>query len=210
VRSSRRIRARQRRTHLPHIFAISPAPTRNLATPVARSLVAAAAVAARRLLSAHAPLRPTAPAAVLASSSNMSTSTSSPAPAAPTRLEVSARYSEAVVWGGATVWLSGQVPENTAGAPAAAQTADVLALVDARLRAAGSDRSRLLSATIYMTDLARDYAAMNEVWDAWLPPGCAPARTTVGVTALARPGWALEVTVTAAVGGGAEGAPTAS
>lgn len=121
---------------------------------------------------------------------------------APVRHEVSARYSEAVVWCGATVWLSGQVPENTAGKPAGEQTADVLALIDARLIAAGSDRSRLLSATIYMTDLARDYAAMNEVWDAWLPPGCAPARTTVGVTALARPGWALEITVTAAAGGG--------
>lgn len=114
------------------------------------------------------------------------------------RFEVAARYSEAVVYGGPTVYLAGQVPENTGGQDAGAQAADVLALIDARLRAAGSDRSRILTATIYMTDMAGDYAAMNTVWDAWLPAGCAPARTTVGVTALARPEWRLEITVTAA------------
>lgn len=114
------------------------------------------------------------------------------------RQEVAVRFSEAVTHGG-VVHLAGQVPERTGGAPAAEQTADVLALVDARLLAAGSDRSRLLSATIYMTDLRRDYAAMNAVWDAWLPAGCAPARTCVGVAALAREEWAVEITVVAAV-----------
>lgn len=114
------------------------------------------------------------------------------------RHEVAARYSEAVVYGGRTVYLAGQVPENSAGKPADEQTKDVLSLIDARLKAAGSDKSRLLTATIYMTNMAADYAAMNAIWDAWLPQGCAPARTTVGVTALARADWALEITVTAA------------
>lgn len=120
------------------------------------------------------------------------------------RFEVAARYSEAVVFNGPTVYLAGQVPENTGGQDAASQTKDVLALIDQRLLAAGSNKGRILTATIYMTDMASDYAAMNSVWDAWLPAECAPARTTVGVTALARSDWSLEITVTAAV------APSAS
>jgi enamine deaminase RidA (YjgF/YER057c/UK114 family) len=114
------------------------------------------------------------------------------------RFEVAARYSEAVVFNGATVYLAGQVPENTGGMNATAQTKDVLSLIDQRLKSAGSDKSRILTATIYLTNMERDYSEMNEVWDAWIPSGTAPARTTVGVSALARPEWCLEITVTAA------------
>ena len=114
------------------------------------------------------------------------------------RQEVAPRFSEAVTHAG-VVYLAGQVPERAGGEPIAAQTADVLALIDARLRAAGSDRSRLLAATVHLTDLRRDIAGMNAVWDAWLPAGCAPARTCVGVAALARDEWAVEITVVAAV-----------
>ena len=118
----------------------------------------------------------------------------------PLRREAGPRYSESVSWSGPTVYLSGQVPETSgAGSGAAAQTREVLALIDARLAAAGSDKAHLLSATIYMVDLKRDYAEMNEAWDAWVPQGAAPARTTVGVAALAREEWALEITVVAAV-----------
>lgn len=115
-----------------------------------------------------------------------------------TRFETTARYSEAVVHGG-TVYLSGQVPENTLGQPAAAQVADVLALIEQRLVAAGSSRAHMLSATVYLTHLARDYAVMNAAWDAFVPAGTAPCRTCVGVAALAREGWVVEITVVAAV-----------
>jgi len=114
------------------------------------------------------------------------------------RIEASERYSEAVVHGG-TVYLAGQVPEHTGGEEIGAQTRDVLAIVDCWLQRAGSSRSSLLSATIYLTDLSRDYAGMNAEWDAWLPAGCAPARTTMEVAKLARAEWRIEVTIVAAV-----------
>ena len=114
------------------------------------------------------------------------------------RIETSARYSEAVVHGG-TVYLAGQVPEHTGGQDISSQTADVLAIVDGWLERTGSSRSSLLSATIYLTDLSSDYAGMNAVWDAWLPAGCAPARTTVEVGKLAKAEWRIELTVVAAV-----------
>lgn len=79
------------------------------------------------------------------------------------RLECTPRYSEAVLHQG-LVYLSGQVPEHTLGGSAAEQTADVLSLIDAHLTRAGSSRARILSATIYLVDLRRDYADMNSVW----------------------------------------------
>ena len=114
------------------------------------------------------------------------------------RLDVHARFSEIVVHG-RTVYLSGQVPERTSDGDISIQTADVLALIDAHLARAGTDRAHLLSATIYLVDLKRDYVNMNAVWDRWLPPGCAPARTTVGVVALANPAYLVEITCTAAL-----------
>jgi len=114
------------------------------------------------------------------------------------RFEVAATYSEAVVYIGATVYLAGQVPENTGGQDITEQTKDVLSLIEQRLTVAGGDKSRILTATIYLTNLERDYKPMNEVWNQWIPSGTAPARTTVGVSTLASSQWLIEITVTAA------------
>jgi enamine deaminase RidA (YjgF/YER057c/UK114 family) len=73
----------------------------------------------------------------------------------------------------------------------------VLDYIDRWLIEAGSSRRNLISATIYLADLA-DYDGMNEVWDAWLPSASAPARATVQAK-LAKPGWRVEIQVIAAV-----------
>ena len=93
------------------------------------------------------------------------------------RLQVGKRYSEAAIHQG-VVYLAGQVPEQSRGADIAAQTAEVLALIDALLRDAGSDKHHLLMVTIYLADLA-DYAGMNTVWDAWVSAHAAPPRACV-------------------------------
>ena len=105
------------------------------------------------------------------------------------------RYSEAAVFNG-MVFLAGMVPERGA-TDIRGQTQDVLAQVAQRLQEAGSDKSCILRAEIYLTDI-RDIAAMNEVWDAWVVPGSAPPRATVQA-ALADPAWRIEIVVTAAV-----------
>jgi len=79
---------------------------------------------------------------------------------------------------------------------AAGQTRQVLAAIDALLARAGSDKTRILRAQIFLADIA-DFAAMNSVWDAWVAPGHTPPRATVQA-ALARPGWKVEIVVTAA------------
>ncbi len=79
------------------------------------------------------------------------------------------------------------------------QTREVLAKIDALLAEAGSRKERILSATIYLKDIARDFAALNEVWTQWLPTGQAPSRTTVQAE-LARPSVLVEITVVAARG----------
>lgn len=76
------------------------------------------------------------------------------------------------------------------------QTAQVLAKIDSFLAQAGIDKTRLVSAQIWLADIARDFAGMNEVWDAWVAPGCAPTRATVQ-SALAAPDLLVEITVTA-------------
>jgi len=93
------------------------------------------------------------------------------------RLRTEARYSEIVVHNG-TVYLAGQLADDYGGG-IEEQTRQTLANVDRLLAEAGSDRSRLLSVTIYLKDMAADYAGLNAVWDAWLPAGCAPARACV-------------------------------
>jgi enamine deaminase RidA (YjgF/YER057c/UK114 family) len=112
------------------------------------------------------------------------------------RIEAGSRMSEAVVHAG-VVWLAGQVPE-TSGLDIRGQTREVLAQIDALLAQAGSDRTRILRAQIFLADLA-DFDGMNAEWDAWVVPGRAPARATVQA-ALADPDWKIEVVVTAAVG----------
>ncbi|OQR94135.1 hypothetical protein ACHHYP_01680 [Achlya hypogyna] len=92
------------------------------------------------------------------------------------RLQVEKRYSEIVVHNN-TVYLSGQLADDLGG-DITAQTQETLHSIDQLLADAGSDKSRILSVTIYLKDMA-DYAAMNAVWDAWVPVGATPARATV-------------------------------
>lgn len=110
------------------------------------------------------------------------------------RFDTNARLSEMTVFNG-LAFLAGQVAADDR-ADITGQTQQVLAQVDALLARAGSDKSRILRVEIVLPDL-QDFAAMNAVWEAWLPPGCAPARATVSA-ALARPGWKVEMIVTAA------------
>lgn len=112
------------------------------------------------------------------------------------RIKVGKRMSQAVVHNGVVV-TAGQVALNAAGESATAQTTDILASIDALLTEAGTDKSRLLSATIWLSDM-QDFAAMNEVWDAWVVPGETPTRACVE-SRLAAPQFTVEISVTAAV-----------
>lgn len=111
------------------------------------------------------------------------------------RYDTGPRMSEMVVHQG-TAYLAGQVADD-ASADIRGQTRQVLDAIDALLARAGSDKGRILRAQIFLADLA-DFAAMNEVWEAWVVPGHTPARATVQA-ALARPQWKIEIMVTAAV-----------
>lgn len=111
------------------------------------------------------------------------------------RFDVGARMSEMAVHHG-VAYLAGQVAED-GSADVAGQTQQVLAAVDRLLARAGTDKSRILRAQIFLADMA-DFPAMNAVWDAWVVPGHTPPRATVQA-ALARPEWRIEVVVTAAV-----------
>jgi enamine deaminase RidA (YjgF/YER057c/UK114 family) len=95
-----------------------------------------------------------------------------------------------------TVYLAGQIAED-ASVNIQGQTRQVLESIDALLAQAGSDKSKILHAQIFLSDLG-DFAAMNEVWEAWVVPGHTPTRATVQA-ALANPKWKIEVVVTAAV-----------
>ncbi|MBB5751566.1 RidA family protein [Prosthecomicrobium pneumaticum] len=110
------------------------------------------------------------------------------------RLEVGPRMSQAVIHGN-VVYLAGQVGKD--GEDVAAQTRSALAEVDRLLALAGSNKSKILSATIWLADIA-DFAEMNSVWDAWVDPQNTPARAT-GEAKLAAPRYKVEVIVTAAL-----------
>ncbi|MCP4119539.1 MAG: RidA family protein [Desulfobacteraceae bacterium] len=110
-----------------------------------------------------------------------------------TRMETSERMSK-IVTHSDVIYLCGQVADN-ADEPIGPQTENMLAKVDALLEQAGSDREHLLSATIYIRDM-KDFAGMNEVWDKWVPRGCAPARACVEAR-MARPDLLVEVSVIA-------------
>lgn len=111
------------------------------------------------------------------------------------RFHVGARLSEMAVHNG-TVYLAGQVPDDGTK-DIRGQTAEVLGMIDRLLAEAGSDKSRILMAQIFLADLA-DFAGMNEVWDAWVAQGNTPPRATVQAK-LARPEWRIEIVVTAAL-----------
>jgi enamine deaminase RidA (YjgF/YER057c/UK114 family) len=111
------------------------------------------------------------------------------------RLDSGPRMSQAVVHGN-TVYLAGQVAEDPS-TDVTDQTRQILANLDRLLAAAGSDKTRILSATIYLADIGT-FAQMNFAWDAWVPYGHTPVRATVEAK-LAAPQYKVEIQVTAAV-----------
>lgn len=111
------------------------------------------------------------------------------------RQEVKQRMSRIVIHND-TIYLCGQVCKD-ATQGITEQTKSMLEKVDTLLLQAGSDREHILSATVYVRDM-KDFAAMNAVWDAWVPAGHAPARACVEAR-MARPELLVEISVTAAV-----------
>lgn len=111
------------------------------------------------------------------------------------RRHTNARMSKIVQHGG-LIFLCGQTSSGKTMPDIESQTGEVLARIDALLAEAGSERSRLLSATLYLKRM-QDFAAMNTVWEAWVPAGATPARTTVQAD-LASPDLLIEITVVAA------------
>ena len=105
------------------------------------------------------------------------------------------RLSEAVIHNG-IVYSAGQVALNAEGGSIEDQTKDVLATLDRILEEASSDKSRMLSASIWLTHI-EDVKAFNEIWDEWIPEGCAPARACVEAK-LVSPDLTVEVSVIAA------------
>ena len=110
------------------------------------------------------------------------------------RFDVGPRMSEMAVYNGVD-YLAGQVPED-ASLDIVGQTRQVLEAIDALLAQAGTDKTRILRAQIYLADIA-DFAGMNQAWDAWVAPGHTPPRATVQAP-LADPQWKVEIVVTAA------------
>ncbi|MBQ0958527.1 RidA family protein [Ideonella sp. 4Y11] len=110
------------------------------------------------------------------------------------RFDVGPRMSEMAVHNG-TVYLAGQVAAD-GNQDIQGQTRQVLDAIDALLARAGSDKTKILRAQIFLADLA-DFAAMNSVWEAWVVAGHTPPRATVQA-ALAKPEWKVEIVVTAA------------
>ncbi|MFN3275549.1 MAG: RidA family protein [Paracoccus sp. (in: a-proteobacteria)] len=109
-----------------------------------------------------------------------------------TRIQTGPRMSQAVIANG-FVFLAGQVGEP--GTSVTEQTTAILRQIDALLAEAGCDKTRIVSAQIWVADMA-DFAEMNAVWDAWVPAGHTPARAT-GESALATPDYKVEIIVTA-------------
>ncbi len=99
-----------------------------------------------------------------------------------------------IVVHGDTIYLAGQT--GTADQTVAEQTIESLAKIDALLAEAGSDKTKILRADIWLDDM-RDFAEMNAVWDAWVPEGHAPARAC-GSAHLATSGYRVEILIVAA------------
>jgi enamine deaminase RidA (YjgF/YER057c/UK114 family) len=111
------------------------------------------------------------------------------------RHESGPRMSKAVVHG-STVYLAGIVADSPKGKSMTEQTKSILSQIDGFLARAGTDKGKLLSANIWITDMAK-FGEMNAVWDAWVSPGHAPARATVEAK-LASPDYLVEIMVVAA------------
>ncbi len=112
------------------------------------------------------------------------------------RIGAGPRMSKAVVHGN-TVYLAGQVADKTKGASVADQTKEIVGIIDELLMEAGSDKTKVLSATIYLSDIST-FPQMNSVWDTWVVPGQTPARATVEAK-LAAPEYTVEIAVIAAI-----------
>lgn len=113
------------------------------------------------------------------------------------RVEPGKRMAQAVAYGD-TVYLAGQVAADTVGTGVTAQTQQILGQIDRLLHATGSDKERILSATVYLADIAT-FAEMNAAWDAWVSTENPPARATVEAR-LAGPEYLVEIVVVAARG----------
>jgi enamine deaminase RidA (YjgF/YER057c/UK114 family) len=118
------------------------------------------------------------------------------APKELTRIDPGPRMSDAIIHEG-RVFLAGKVAQRSRGASVREQTADVLEQIDAVLKKAGTDKTRILTANIWLSDIGT-FAEMNEIWDAWVVPGRTPARATVEAR-LAAPEYKVEIMVTAAL-----------
>jgi len=112
------------------------------------------------------------------------------------RLHVGKRMSDMAIYNG-VAYLAGQVPDDPK-ADMAGQTRQVLATIDRLLAEAGTDKSRILMANVYVANI-KEFDAMNQAWDAWVADGNAPPRATVEAR-LASPDFKVEIVVTAAVG----------
>jgi len=110
-----------------------------------------------------------------------------------TRLDKGPRMSQSVIHNG-TVYLAGQVGKP--GTSVTDQTKLILSQIDALLERSGSDKSRILQATIWLASMD-DFAEMNAVWDAWIDPENPPARAC-GESKLATPEYTVEILITAA------------
>lgn len=112
------------------------------------------------------------------------------------RIHTNSRMSRVVVHNG-TVYIGGQTADDRSQ-DITGQTQQVLAKIDGFLKDAGVDKSRLLTAQVWVKDIDADFAGMNAVWDSWTAPDCAPTRATVEAR-LAVPELLVEISVTAAL-----------
>ena len=111
------------------------------------------------------------------------------------RHNVGKRLSEIVVHNG-VAYLAGEVPDDTSK-DVTGQTAEVLAKIDKLLAQVGSDKTKILSAQIFLPDM-KDFAGMNAAWEAWIPAGQTPARATIEAK-LANPALKVEIMCIAAI-----------
>lgn len=112
------------------------------------------------------------------------------------RIQNGPRMSQAVVYNG-IVYLSGQVAHDSGGKSVTEQTKEILNRIDKLLAEAGTSKSKLLTANIWLSEIST-FAEMNAVWDAWVDPQNTPARATVE-SKLAAPQFSVEIAVTAAI-----------
>lgn len=112
------------------------------------------------------------------------------------RIDVGPRMSQVVIHGD-TVYLAGQVAADAPGKSVTEQTTNILSRIDALLAKAGTDKTKLLSTTIWLADMST-FAEMNAVWDSWVAEGAAPGRATVEAK-LATPDYTVEIAVIAAL-----------